>query len=344
MTNRKFAILSKKLFLLNIILSLITHTSMVHTGLTELYHLKTTDGKSILLAGDNHSLSNFSEIMEIVDLINAQEQSKKSITLLVEQALNHEYTTTLSSRMLVALPRILAISPLHKTEIKNIEIRTIANAILTLLNPATDLNDLSAHSFFQNGNSPKIEVSGITFQHLYDEYHCLRETLSTHYQKYDDVRIQQLFKQQTDIVEKHYAQLQRVFNKWKNKYGIKQDEVVVSLIRKIRQAEQSKSTQKKDDAKEHALLSKKLSVYIFNVFGSLFDINAFDQVMQHTMSSDIVLMVAGFLHTDVMKDWLISCDETLVQSIVNNDTSDSYVTNNVLACELATTFRVENPA
>jgi len=343
MTNSNIFYSSKKLFFLNVVLFLIIRSSVAHAGLIELYHLKTTDDKSIILLGDDHYVYNSQETEEMVNLIKDQEQKKNSITLLVEQALNNGQGTVFSGRILESLPKLLNMYPLDKTVVQNIEVRSVSNAILTLLNPDTDLNNWPADSFFQNGSCPKIEISTITFQQLYDEYEQLTQTLSAQYKQYDDARIQHLFEQQVDIANQHYEQLQYVINKWKNKYGINENEAIVNLVKNLQKAEQIKLTQRIDDNKERLTLSEKLMVYIFRVFIPLFNVNAFDRIIQQKMSSDIVLLVAGAAHAKDMKDWLVSCDEMLVQSIVNNDDIDSYVTNNDIITILATILSVENP-
>ncbi len=331
MTNRNNNIWSKKSFFSHVILFLLISVGTVHTGLTELYHIKTSDGKSIILAGDNHSLYNFSEIMEMVELIVEQEEKNKSITLLIEQALNTENTFSTSSRMLISLPKLLADESLNKTTIKNIEIRTMDVTICDLLNDKNDLNWLSNESFFQNGSSaPKIMVKDIVFRQLYDEYNCLKKIISVQYQKYDDVHIQELFEQQIDTAEQRYQDLLYIFDKWKNKYGIQEDETIIHLIEKLKHAE-LKLTQKKGENKERLRLNEKLTVYIGRVFIPLFNINAFDHILQQKASSDIVLMVAGASHARVMKNWLASWDETIINKENINSPISSDIVNHLAA-------------
>jgi hypothetical protein len=321
-----------------------TRASMVHTGLIDLCHLKTVNGKSIILAGDNHEIYDFDEIIDMVELIREQEQGKKSIALLVERALKNEHTLPLFW-MLESLPLLLERFPLDKTEMKNIEVRAISGAILSLLDPDINLDRLSADAFFQNGDSaPKIMVNDITFQHLYDEYNCLKETLSTHYKKYDDESIQKLFEQQADKAQMYYTQLQYILNKWKDAYGISENEPIISLVKKLKEAELVHFPNQAED-KKHLTLAEKLDVYILRVFIPLFNINAFDHIMQQTMSADIVVLVAGASHARVMKDWLTLCheaDEVLVQS--NNDDVDCPVVHDTIVARLAAILHVENPA
>lgn len=345
MSNRKLSIRSKKLFFLNIVFFLIARTSIAHAGLVDLYHLKTKDGKSIILAGDKHSINDFQEIMDMIELISKQEQGKKSIKVLVEQVLNNEHTTSFSSCMLESLPKLLEIDHLDKTVMRNIEIRAVSNAIGSLLSADIDLDMLSANSFFQNGtSSPKTMVDDVTFQHLYDEYNCLKQAFSASYTKYDDECIQQLFEQQMDQVHMYYMQLQYILNKWKDLYGISESEPIISLVKKLKEAELIHFPNQAED-KKHLTLGEKLKVYIRRVFIPLFNINAFDHIMQQKVSSDIVLLVSGAAHTRVMKDWLSSCheaNEVLVES--NNDDSDSQVARDTVVARLAAILHIENPA
>jgi hypothetical protein len=311
---------------------------MVHTGLIELYHIKTTDSTSIILLGDNHSLYNLQEIMDMVDLFKQQENQDKSITLLIEQALTNEATDRFSSSMLISLAQRLAEEHLNKTVIENIEIRTVSNTVLNLLDEYKNLNYLSDESFFQNGfSSPKIMVDTITFQHVYDEYDSLIKTLSDHYKKYDDAHIQEFFEQQIDTAEQHYGGLLYIFDRWKNKYGIEEQEKIVSLIKKLKDAElEKKLTQPIDE--EHFTLNEKLTVYIYRVFIPLFNLNAFDQIMQKKISSDVVVLVAGASHAEVMKNCLISlCNETLMP---NGNVITSYMGNNNVITQLSATLNV----
>lgn len=344
MSNSKFPCPSKRLFFLSVVLFFMTRASMVHTGLTDLCHLKTVNGKSIILAGDTHTICDFDEIMDMVELIREQEQGKKSIALLVERALKNEHTLPLFW-LLESLPLLLERSPLDKTALKNIEVRAISGAILSLLGPDINLDRLAADAFFQNGDSaPQMRVNDITFQHLYDEYNCLKETLPTHYKQYDDESIQKIFEQQIEKAQMYYAQLQYIVNKWKNEYGISESEPIINLVKKLKKAELVHFPNQAED-KAHLTLGEKLSVYILRVFIPLFNINAFDHIMQQTRSSDIVLLVAGASHTRVMKDWLTSCheaDEVPAQS--NNDAVDCPVVRDTIVARLASILHVENPA
>lgn len=307
-------------------------------GLVEFYHFKTTDGKSIILTGDNHSLYNLQEIIDMVNLFKKQENQDKSITILIEQALTHEATDPFSSSMLISLAQRLEDEHLNKTVIENIEIRTISGTVLNLLDEYKNLNYLSNESFFQNGSSgPKIMINTLTFQHVYDEYDSLIKTLSEHYKKYDDAHIQEFFTQQIDTANQHYGGLLYIFDRWKRKYGIEEQENIVSLIKKLKDAElQKRLTQTIDE--EHLTLNEKLKVYIHRVFIPLFDLNVFDQIIQKKISSDIVVLVAGSGHTEVMKDCLISlCNETLVP---NENIITSYRGNNNVITQLAATLAV----
>lgn len=337
-TSKNFIHKTPKSLFLSTLLYLVTYIGMTHAGLVELYHLKTENGKSIILLGDNHSISNLQEIIDMVDLFKQQEDKNKSITLLIEQALTSETISYFSSSMLISLAQRLEEEHLNKTVIENIEIRTISGTVLNLLDEYKNLHYLSEESFFQNGSSgQKIMVDTVTFQHVYDEYNSLVEMLSDHYKKYDDARIQEFFAQQINIADQHYGGLLYIFDRWKRKYGIQEQENIVSLIKKLKDAElEKKLTQTIKE--EHFTLNEKLTVYICRVFIPLFNLNAFDQIIQRKVSSDIVVLVAGYSHAEVMKDCLLSlCGETLVP---NDNVITSYSGNNNVITQLAAILNV----
>lgn len=289
-----------------LLIYLLTFCQKSSCGLIELDHITMPNGKIIILLGDRHSKENTEEIQSLLDIIRAQEQYNHNIAFFIEQELESRTTAFLEScfppTITRSFPKLLQKEALKKTTIENIEICTVSCGTSIIL-----VAPYIKYGFFQNESpNSKVIVDEITFEKVYDEFEALNNTITTHYEKYTDIEMQECFAHYQQSVQEENHNLHAFFEYCKNTYDINKNDSITEAIKKI------------NDVNDDPEIKCELGLKLRKIFSVLFDFNALERIIDHTYNTetDTLITIAGANHTKAIKKSLLtSLNGVLVNSI-----------------------------